>query len=291
MENAEVGRRDPQRASLLQLREPVSEPTRASAAPNDPSPGSRTGIGLRLAVVFALLATVEAVVIARLVSTPQSILPPPPVPVLVESPQAGDVVMVDGREAGVTPLEVKVGANIHSIRVASGIVVQPPADIRPPQAEEGPTPAKADVSATRIPARQQPGSVSFSSPIELTVLEDGRVLGSSADGPLDMPAGAHELDLINTAFEYRSRMEVTVKAGESVSLTVRPPGGRLNINASPWAQVWIDGKPAGDTPLGNVAVSLGEHEILFRHPELGEHRETVVARPGVAARVSATFGR
>jgi hypothetical protein len=55
--------------------------------------------------------------------------------------------------------------------------------------------------------------------------------------------------------------------------------------------VSIDGRDVGETPLANLSVPLGEHQIIFRHPQLGEHRETVVVKAGAPARVSATMGR
>jgi hypothetical protein len=51
--------------------------------------------------------------------------------------------------------------------------------------------------------------------------------------------------------------------------------GSLSINARPWADIWIDGKAAGQTPIANLQVTLGTHEVLFRHPLLGEQRHTV----------------
>jgi hypothetical protein len=45
----------------------------------------------------------------------------------------------------------------------------------------------------------------------------------------------------------------------------------MALNAQPWADVWIDGERIGETPIGNVAVPIGPHEVVFRHPELGEH--------------------
>jgi serine/threonine-protein kinase len=84
---------------------------------------------------------------------------------------------------------------------------------------------------------------------------------------------------------------VTIRAGVLSPLTITPPMGRLSINAEPWAQVLIDDRPIGDTPLANVSVSLGEHEVVFRHPQLGERRETVTVRADVPTRVSTTFQR
>ena len=53
------------------------------------------------------------------------------------------------------------------------------------------------------------------------------------------------------------------------STTVSVPNGSLSINALPWADVWIDGRSVGTTPLGNLSVPVGIHEIVWRHPELG----------------------
>jgi len=60
----------------------------------------------------------------------------------------------------------------------------------------------------------------------------------------------------------------------------------LNINAIPWAEVFIDGTRIGETPLGNLPQTLGAHEIVFRHPQLGEHRVNVVVTMKDTARVS-----
>jgi hypothetical protein len=47
--------------------------------------------------------------------------------------------------------------------------------------------------------------------------------------------------------------------------------------------VLIDGRPAGQTPLGNIELPIGPHQITFRHPELGERtRQVVVAAQGVS---------
>jgi serine/threonine-protein kinase len=60
-----------------------------------------------------------------------------------------------------------------------------------------------------------------------------------------------------------------------LSIALKPPQGTLSINALPWAEVWVDGKPAGETPIGNLSLPIGNHELVFRHPELGEQRRTV----------------
>jgi serine/threonine-protein kinase len=50
----------------------------------------------------------------------------------------------------------------------------------------------------------------------------------------------------------------------------------VSINAVPWAEVFIDGTRVGETPLANVQQTLGPHEVVFRHPQLGERRVNTV---------------
>jgi hypothetical protein len=35
----------------------------------------------------------------------------------------------------------------------------------------------------------------------------------------------------------------------------------VNINADPWANIWIDGRELGDTPLADVPLAMGEHRF------------------------------
>jgi hypothetical protein len=67
---------------------------------------------------------------------------------------------------------------------------------------------------------------------------------------------------------------------------VKWPTGGLSINAVPWAQAFIDGSPVGETPIANMQVPIGLHEITFRHPQLGERRTSVT----VTARETAKVG-
>jgi len=53
------------------------------------------------------------------------------------------------------------------------------------------------------------------------------------------------------------------------------PTGTLSMTAQPWANVWIDGEPLGRTPVARFAAAAGAHDILWRHPELGERRQRI----------------
>lgn len=59
----------------------------------------------------------------------------------------------------------------------------------------------------------------------------------------------------------------------------------MTIDASPWAEVSIDGKAVGRTPLGPLPISLGEHQVTFQHPTGGGDRQRVTVKAGDSTRV------
>lgn len=51
-----------------------------------------------------------------------------------------------------------------------------------------------------------------------------------------------------------------------------PPRASLFINAVPWADVWVGGVHVGQTPIGDLTLPIGVHDVEFRHPQLGDRR-------------------
>jgi PEGA domain len=251
-------------------------------------------------VAVALCAIVEAFVIAGLLAGRESGSPSPTVAQInLVTNDPGAPVKVDGRLAGLTPLDLSINSEVRSISVGSSLTLAPKQEMMVGSTGRETNPS--EIRRERIagdsrpgiapPAPQRAGGIRVSSPIELEVFEGDRRLGSTATGIVPAAAGRHEFDLINSVVGFRSRQVVDVTAGQVVALTVSPPNGRININAVPWAEVLIDGKPVGETPIGNLSIALGEHEIVFRHPQLGEARRTAVVRADAVTRVSANLER
>jgi hypothetical protein len=106
-----------------------------------------------------------------------------------------------------------------------------------------------------------------------------------------MAAGRHELELVNEALSYRANRTVNVPAGKVAAITIDLPHGIVNLNAQPWAEVWIDGQKVGDTPIGNLGVAIGPHEVIFRHPQFGERRHAISVTLGAPVRLSVDMNK
>jgi hypothetical protein len=189
----------------------------------------------------------------------------------VISEPAGARVSVDGIAAGRTPLKARdLSVGRHAIIVADGATsVTRTVDIT-----AGAT-MSMFISLTTPAASTATGTLAVESPIELRLIEDGHVLGLSNGAPLVFSPGKHKLELVSDALEMRLTRTVTVESGKADRLSIPAPNGTVFINASPWADVSVDGRSIGVTPLGDVSVPVGSHEVLWRHPQLGERRRTV----------------
>ncbi len=130
------------------------------------------------------------------------------------------------------------------------------------------------------------GWVAVTAPIDLQIFENGRLLGTNQTERLMVSAGEHHLEFINDAFGYRVARTVPVAPGKVESIALKMPMGSLALNAVPWAEVWLDGEKAGETPIGNLQTTIGKHDVVFRHPELGEARQTVTVTLSTPARIS-----
>jgi hypothetical protein len=129
------------------------------------------------------------------------------------------------------------------------------------------------------------GWVSVKTPVPMQVFEEGRLVGTTDVDRIMLPVGTHRLEIVSEMLGYRSRQDVAIRAGETSTLRVPMPTAALAVNALPWAEVWVDGEHVGETPIGNLTRTIGPHEIVFRHPDLGEKKTTVIVTLKEPARV------
>jgi hypothetical protein len=195
--------------------------------------------------------------------------------IAITTEPAGARVLLDGKLAGETPLTIDaVAAGRHTLT----FVTESGSVKRSVRVESGKT-VSLDVGVGF-------GWVAVFSPITLDIAENGRALGTD-QGRLMLSPGRHELTLSNREFGYSAVQTVDIEPGEERSITVQPTG-EVNLQAVPSAEVWIDGKRVGETPIRSQ-VPLGTHEILFKHPQFGERRQTTVVTASPSVLVAVDF--
>jgi hypothetical protein len=226
----------------------------------------RKGISPWVVAALVLLVAMEAGVIAWLGSALW--LAPPPA-IAVETTPSGGSVSVSTRSTEAAPLRLTAAPDLRWVNVTS--------------------PSQAGLLGGG--ANALTGSLRISSPIPLKVFEKSRQLGAVPGGDLKIPAGLHDIELVNPALGYRLQQSIEVEAGQTVSIHVAPPVGWVTIYAVPTAEVLIGGQVVGRTPLGPLPIALGDHQITFRHSSGLQDRQRVTVKSGETVRVIGNLRR
>ena len=103
----------------------------------------------------------------------------------------------------------------------------------------------------------------------------GRNLGR-APATFDLPSGAQSLRLRDSALGIDRGLSLVVVAGQSVSRHVSIGRARLSLRVSPWAEVTLDGRAVGTTPLAPIDTYEGRHVLELDNPQLSVRRRVVV---------------
>jgi hypothetical protein len=203
----------------------------------------------------------------------------------VTTDPTGARVLIDGEAKGTSPVTIPdLAAARHRVTVIgeNGSVE------RQVTTEPGVT-SSVVFSLPRVPATTA-GWLSVTSPFEVQIVERGEVIGTSASPRFMVPAGAHEVELVNDALGFRERRKIDVAQNGTAAVKV-DARATVSANARPWAEVIVDGRAMGQTPLANLSLTLGPHQFLFRHPELGERQQTLLVTAKGPNRISVDLSR
>jgi hypothetical protein len=202
---------------------------------------------------------------------------------LVQSEPAGAKVTVDGVERGAAPISVAdLAPGEHDV-ILQGEGVAPVKQRVVIQAGVTATVLAPVATAAAGPVS---GWLSVKSPVSIELHEGGRLIGTTDTDRIMLAAGRHDVELVNETLGYHASRTIQVVPGKVAGLSLELPQGVINLNASPWAEVFIDGRPVGETPIGNLAVSIGPHEVIFRNPQFGEKKQAISVTLNAPVRLS-----
>lgn len=205
----------------------------------------------------------------------------------VRTEPAGARISIDGTPLGKTPMTIiEIVPGEHAVTLESdlGTVTQK-------------VTIEAGVQASlMVPLGPQTGAVAsgwitVTSPLEVELRENGRLLGTSGIDRIMLAVGKHDIELVNDLVGYKEMRTVQVTPGRVTALSLAIPKGTVSLNAVPWATVSIDGENVGDTPIGNLPLAVGQHEVVFRNTELGEQRRIITVTLRAPTRLSVDMTR
>ena len=120
---------------------------------------------------------------------------------------------------------------------------------------------------------------------------DDKPYGSTPVTNLKVTSGTHRVRYVNEKMGIQKEFNIKVPAGEHLTCThdfktaesqclkasqVEAKGtAKITLISTPAAEVYVDGVLRGNTPLENLSVTAGEHQIEFRHSKYGSEKRAV----------------
>jgi hypothetical protein len=200
----------------------------------------------------------------------------------VKTEPAGARVVIDGQPRGNSPLTVEdLAAGDHDVLLESTL-----GTVKQRVTIQAGTTASLVVPLAGSTGAPISGWVAVTSPIEVQIFEGGKLLGTSQTDRIMVSAGPHDIEVANDTLGFRTTRTVQVLPGRVAALRMDLPKGVIHLNAIPWAEVWIDGEKVGETPIGNLAIPIGPHEIVFRNPQFPEQHHAATVTLAAPTRLS-----
>jgi CRISPR/Cas system-associated exonuclease Cas4 (RecB family) len=169
----------------------------------------------------------------------------------VSTTPAGAKVIIDGHERGMTPLTVDslvVGSHTVQIESTDGTVR------RKVQIGEG--------SVETLAESIYPGWLHVSAPIDVTVTDGAKPVQLDAANRVLLKPGTHTLHIQNRALAFSVTRQVEIEPGGTANVAVDVSPSTLTVTGSTGADVFVDGVKAGETPLVDYEVALGQRDIM-----------------------------
>ncbi len=121
----------------------------------------------------------------------------------------------------------------------------------------------------------------------------GEKLGTTPLANIRFQEGFHKLVLKNPLLNIEKEVTVKIVANELTKKSVdimEGIKGKLKIKVTPWAHVYVDGKPMGTTPLKPLELTAGEHIVQVKNDKLGKQRSSrVVIKPNEVHSMEVNF--
>jgi hypothetical protein len=195
---------------------------------------------------------------------------------------------------------------------AAAILLQRSTDRRPPEglpledtihrAEQVPTPQPVELNLTEransVPSQAiqvEPAAAAATIPTApisgrlkiiarpwAEVWVDGRRVGPTPFGSLELPPGEHQLRFMNEPYpEQIRRIWVQSGAEDTVLVDLQREAVSLTVTVDPWGYFWLDGDSIGLLPrAGPLYVGAGPHLLEVHHPQYRGWQDSASFAPG-----------
>jgi hypothetical protein len=142
----------------------------------------------------------------------------------VRTEPAGARISIDGTPLGKTPMTiVELAPGEHTVTLENDL-----GSVTQKVMIEAGMPASLVVPMGAPPGAMASGWLSVTAPLVVDLQENGKLLGNSGIDRIMLPAGRHEIELVNEHVGYREMRTVQVSPGRTAAISVTLPKGTVS---------------------------------------------------------------
>lgn len=215
----------------------------------------------------------------------QLVLLPPQGNLVISSEPAGALVLLDGEQVGVTPLELKnipAGRHTVTLRKEGFKVYQTTVEVEAHRLAEINAKLEPEVATVHIQTKPPKAEVFF----------DGKFVGQSPLTLQNVRVGEHEVMVRLKGYRPQKRKVVIAPGEQRVGFIMEVLTGKLRVRSDPpGARVMMGGEEKGKTPLFLPEVPIGTYRLLVALPGYKPYVADVVIKADEETVVDAILER
>lgn len=171
-------------------------------------------------------------------------------------------------------LAIVASAAVALAGAAIWLGTRPPGDVAPPPESAPPAPTSVAPGPAPSPEAQPTAAAQPTAPQPTAAAPEPTAAPTDAAQPTAPPP-------TGKAAPPRTPGQPAPSAPSVPNVGEASGPGTLQVVVLPWADVSVDGKPMGTTPIAPIQLPPGPHSVALRNAELGASRSfSVVIKPG-----------
>lgn len=187
---------------------------------------------------------------------------------------------------GVAP--APVGSPVKAPTAPPEVATSPPAAT--PAVPKGVKPRSPPEKARATARVPKTGMLTLESQPRTEVTIGKRAVGNTPLRGYRLATGSHTVHLRNGKLGLLKTIQVTIRPGKTLSRRVVFEKGKVAIDVKPWADIYVQGKKIGTTPMLPIEMYEGTYQIRLVNSKLGVERTVrVTVRAKEVTRVIEKF--
>ncbi len=114
-----------------------------------------------------------------------------------------------------------------------------------------------------------------------TIYIDDKKVGMFPIRPQTLLVGKHRIKIVHSDFKTIEEIFDVNEGDNRLSYVLESNFGMIKVNSQPWAEVFIDGKSYGTTPIAKpISITVGSHSLVLKNPNCEDYVEQITVAPG-----------